>query len=324
MKMGLTLIAILTLSASIFAGCSRSDTQVQASAESKEWKPAGTVEILTPGAPGGDQDLGARAYARALSDLWGVSAVVTNITGDASALYTIQDSQPDGMRVLYYTDAFILNIANGTVDMKIEDITVTAIAGQLDGQVLVCRRDLGWKNLKDMKAACDAQPDKYITSIAFGKTTQIMGQMLLNAGMKTRLADSDGGADRIAKLLGKFVDTAYSSYDAAKKYIDNGDFVALAIVQENRSNVCPDIPTAIEQGFDVVFPTIHFFLMPPNVPKEILASWNDAIKGLAQNTAFADGLAKTCLGLQAKYVASTDVKPYIDRIVDYVEKYINK
>lgn len=322
MRRYVTLIAVFTLFASVFAGCSKPGTQAQGSIESKEWKPSGTVEVLTPGAPGGDQDLGARAYARALSELWGVNVVVTNITGDASALYTIQDSQPDGMRALYYTDAFILNIANGTVDMKLDDITVTAIAGQLDGQVLISRSDLGWKNLKDMKAACDAQPDKYITSIAFGKTTQIMGQMLLNAGMKTRLADSDGGSDRIAKLLGKFVDAAYSSYDAAKKYIDNGDFVALAIVQENRSNVCPDIPTAIEQGFDVVFPTIHFFLMPPNVPKEILASWDAAIKGLAENAAFADGLAKTCLGLQAKYVASAEAKPYVDRIVDYVEKYI--
>jgi tripartite-type tricarboxylate transporter receptor subunit TctC len=62
--------------------------------------------------------------------------------------------------------------------------------------------------------------------------------------------------------------------------------------------------------------------MPPNVPKEILASWDAAIKSLAENATFADNLAKTCLGLQAKYVASADAKPYIDRIVDYVEKYI--
>lgn len=286
------------------------------------WAPEGNVEILTPGTPGGDQDLAARHYAEWLSKYWGVNVVVTNISGDAAAMLTIHDAQPDGNSILYHTDAFLINVAKGSVDFTLDDVNITAVTGQLDGQVLVCRSELGWKTLDDLKAACDAEPDTHIVSIAYSKTTQIMGQMLVNSGVQCRLADSDGGSDRIAKLLGDFVDAAFLTYDAAKDYVDSGEFTILAIVQEERSDVCPDVPTAVEQGYDVVFPTTHFTILPKDASEEVIAGWQAAIKAANEDQEFVDSLSEVVLGLKACYQSAEEAMPHLQTIYDYAAEYM--
>ena len=283
------------------------------------WVPTGNVEIITPGTPGGDQDLAARQYAEYLSDYWGVNVVVTNISGDAAAMLTIHDAEPDGNTILYHTDAFLLNVAQNAVDFGMDDVQVAAVTAQLDGQVLVARSELGWTSLDDLKAACDAEPDKYIVSIAYSKTTQIMGEMLVDAGIQCRLADSDGGSDRIAKLLGDFVDAAFLTYDAAKDYIDSGEFTALAIVQDERSAVCPDVPTAVEQGYDVVFPTTHFTVLPKDTPAEVVEGWQTALAAVNEEPDFGTQMSETVLGLVAKYESGEDAMPYLNSILEYAQ-----
>jgi tripartite-type tricarboxylate transporter receptor subunit TctC len=286
------------------------------------WKPSGTVEMLCSGTPGGDIDLGARQYAQYLSDYWGVNVVVNNIAGDAPALYTIHDAQPDGQTILYHTDAFLLNIASQTIDFGLDEIKIVATVAQSDGQVLCSRSDLGWTKLDDLKDACDKAPDTHTVAIAYSKTTRIMGEMLVDAGIKCRLVDSDGGADRIAKMLGGFVDAAFLSYDAAKEYIDSGKFDVLAIVQENRSNVCPDIPTAVEQGYNVVYPTTYFLLLPQSAPDNIVEGWNIAVKSIAEDPKFIARVPEVCVSLQARYATAQEARPVIDRLLGYAEKYL--
>jgi tripartite-type tricarboxylate transporter receptor subunit TctC len=286
------------------------------------WKPTRNVEILCSGTPGGDIDLGARQYAQYLSEYWGTNVVVNNIAGDAVALYAMHDAQPDGYTVLYNTDAFLLNIVSKTIDFGLDDMTLVAAVAESDGQVLVSRSELGWKKLDDLKAACAAAPDTRTVAIAFSKTTRIMGEMLVDAGVRCRLVDSDGGADRIAKMLGGFVDAAFLSYDAAKEYISNGKFSVLAIVQEARSNVCPDVPTAVEQGYSVIYPTTYFVLMPKNVPPEIVEGWNAALKDVGTDPKFIARVPEVCVSLRAQYATREKAQPAINRILQYAEKYL--
>lgn len=149
-----------------------------------------------------------------------------------------------------------------------------------------------------------------------------MGQMLVNSGIQCRLADSDGGSDRIAKMLGDFVDAAYLTYDAAKDYIDSGEFTPLAIVQNERSEVCPDIPTAVEQGYDVVFPTTHFTVLPKDCPSDVVAGWQAAIEAANADEEFTASLAELVLGLQASYKTGEDAMPYLQTIYDYAAEYM--
>lgn len=328
MKKYLSLLLALVL---VFALCACGQTETPAPTEAPAadpaaepqtpsvWTPTGNVEIITPGTPGGDQDLAARQYAEYLSKYWGVNVVVTNISGDAAAMLTLHDAAPDGNTILYHTDAFVLNIAKEAVDFGMDDVQIVAASGQLDGQVLVARSELGWTSLDDLKAACDAEPDTHIVSIAYSKTTQIMGEMLVNAGVQCRLADSDGGSDRIAKMLGDFVDAAFLTYSAAKEYIDSGEFTALAIVQSERSTVCPDIPTAVEQGYDVVFPTTHIMVLPKDTPAEITAGWQEALAAVNADGTFAPKMAETVVGLTAEYKPGADVLSYLNSILEYAK-----
>jgi putative tricarboxylic transport membrane protein len=216
----------------------------------------------------------------------------------------------------------LLNIASQAVDFGLDEVKVAAAVAQSDGQILLSRSKLGWKNLNDLKAACDKEPDARLVAIAYSKTTRIMGEMLVNAGIKCRLVDSDGGADRVAKLLGGFIDAGFTSYDQSKDYIASGEFTALAIVQEERSNVCSTIPTAVEQGYDVVFPTTYYLLMPKDTPANIVDGWNVALKAVSSDPKFIARVPEVCVGLQVRYQTAEEVKPRMEQVYEYAEKYL--
>lgn len=345
MKKYLALILSFVLATVLFAGCgdsggSQSAPAVQSSSEAAspakpaESSPAqsdapaatdyptGTIEIITAGSPGGDADLFPRTAAKYLEAKWGVPVVVTNISGQPAAINQVHDAKPDGYTLMSNHDAFLINSVTGMVDFGFEEMTLLGIYGLLDGQVLVSRSELGWETLDDLRDACAAEPDTYNVGIAYTATTRVMGEMLMKAGVECRLVDSDGGSDRIAKLLGGHMDAAFLTWQHAEEYITSGQWNALCIVQEERSKVCPDIPTALEQGYDVIYPTRHFLALPAGADPAIVAVWDEALKELNENPDYVAEIESIIPGGYATYVSATDAMPIMDEVRGYIQEYL--
>ncbi len=58
--------------------------------------------------------------------------------------------------------------------------------------------------------------------------------------------------------------------------VDAGTVKAIAILTKERSPVLPNVPTAIEQGFDVDAYTWNAFFLPKGTPDAIVAKLNHA------------------------------------------------
>ncbi len=279
MKKKITLIIILLIFSLI---------SVNATESSNVNYPNRTIELVVPGTVGQDSDISARLYAEELSKLWKVPVIVNVISNTPSAIRLVHEAKPDGYMALMMNDAFFTNVAQRTIDFGIEDMTLLGIVEQSDGQVLVSRSELGWKNLDDLKEACDKEPDTYTVAVAFGATTVVMGKMLVNEGIQCRLVDSSGGADRIASMLGKHIDAAFLVWSSAKEYVENGQWNVLCILNPERSKVAPEIPTAIEQGYNAEFPTRHFIALTGGVNDDIIRTWNEALSSISNNPDFQE------------------------------------
>ena len=77
------------------------------------------------------------------------------------------------------------------------------------------------------------------------------------------------------------------NYSTIKDYVENGDFTILGITAESRVKTLPDLPTYIEQGFDVVADKRYSFNFPQGTDPAIIEKMNDALAKVAANPDFA-------------------------------------
>jgi tripartite-type tricarboxylate transporter receptor subunit TctC len=77
-------------------------------------------------------------------------------------------------------------------------------------------------------------------------------------------------------LISGRVDYLCDIITTAKAQIDAGTVKAIAILTKERSPVLPNVPTALEQGFDVDAYTWNAFFLPKGTPEVIVQKLNRA------------------------------------------------
>jgi tripartite-type tricarboxylate transporter receptor subunit TctC len=85
-----------------------------------------------------------------------------------------------------------------------------------------------------------------------------------------------GANPAMQDLISGRVDYLRDIITTAKPQIDGGTVKAIAILTRQRSPALPDVPTAIEQGFDVEAYTWNGFFLPRGTPDAIVQKLNHA------------------------------------------------
>jgi tripartite-type tricarboxylate transporter receptor subunit TctC len=85
-----------------------------------------------------------------------------------------------------------------------------------------------------------------------------------------------GANPAMQDLMSGRVDYLCDIITTAKPQIDGGAVKAIAILAKERSPVLPNVPTAVEQGFDVDAYTWNAFFLPKGTPDAIVQKLNHA------------------------------------------------
>jgi tripartite-type tricarboxylate transporter receptor subunit TctC len=159
---------------------------------------------------------------------------------------------------------------------------------------LVVRKDSGWKTLKDMIAYAKANPGKVTYSQVFGSATHMVSvQMEQSMGIQMNKIDvGSSAADRTAAFMGKQVDLLVVNYINIKDYVANGDFIALGICATKRNPAIPNVPTFIEQGYQVVNRKLYEVKLPKGTDPAIVEKFSAALKEITAKPEFNAELTK--------------------------------
>ncbi|MGE4283174.1 MAG: tripartite tricarboxylate transporter substrate binding protein [Clostridia bacterium] len=250
-----------------------------------DW-PKKPITFLVPAKAGGDTDFNARAYAKHLEKELGQSIGVVNIDGASGTLAVrkVKDSDPDGYNVLVYHTSMILNTLNGLIDFSFEAFEMGGIGAMESGNVIVVNKDSNYNSLKDLVEAAKANPKNIKLGIQQGGIYHMLGYMLQGTSdTEFNLVDAGGAADKNVALKGKKVDAIITAYGAVKGFVESGDFRVIAVASEKRNAKFSDVPTAKEQGFEILLEKPYYFLFPKGTPKEITEKFNKAINNVAAN-----------------------------------------
>ena len=144
--------------------------------------------------------------------------------------------------------------------------------------VLVARKDLPVKDMKEFVAYGKANKDKMQFASAGTGSAIHLGCALVNmvTGLDIVHVPYRGANPAMQDLMGGRVDYLCDIITTAKPQIDAGTVKPIAILTKERSKVLPDVPTAIEQGFEVEAYTWNAFFLPKGTPEAIVQKLNHA------------------------------------------------
>jgi tripartite-type tricarboxylate transporter receptor subunit TctC len=222
-------------------------------AQAQQNFPTKPVRFIVGLAPGGAQDVTARAIAQKLSETWGRQVIVDNRPGatGAIALDLTAKAAPDGYTICLISAGAALNAA---VNPKLpydltQDLAAVSQASSLF-YVLFNSPSVPVKSVKELIAYAKANPGKLNYGVpGTGSLLHLAVEMFSHmAGTKLVHVPYKGGAAAIAALVAGEVQLGMVTLIALRPHMQSGRVRLLAITAKQRSPAVPELPTIAEAG----------------------------------------------------------------------------
>jgi tripartite-type tricarboxylate transporter receptor subunit TctC len=249
--------------------------------QAQDW-PTRPLTMVNPFAAGGPNDVMARLFAQRMGEVLGQPVIVENIggAGGMNGADRVAKAAPDGYTFLQGTVG--TQAQNQTLFKKpaydsTKDFAPVALAVEAP-LVLIARKDLPVRDMKEFVAYAKANGDKMQYASAGTGSAIHLGCALVNqvTGINVVHVPYRGANPAMQDLISGRVDYLCDIITTAKPQIDAGTVKPIAILTKARSKALPDVPTAIEQGFDVEAYTWNAFFLPKGTPEAIVQKLNHA------------------------------------------------
>lgn len=270
-SIGIALVAVA-------ASCGR-----DASRESTASYPTRDVTIVVPFGAGGGSDVLSRTIANVLRELKlvPVNLLVENRPGSSGAIgYTYVARQAANPYALATVSvSFFTTPLLGASEVTYKDFTpVAAIA--MSPYIMAVRAASPLKSFDEVKKA------RRLTTGTVGVVSDpvLLARMLQNAtGVTIDTVPFDGEGEVMTAVLGGHIDFMLGNPGEVLPQIEAGTLRPIAVSTGARLQSLSDTPSFKELGYDIEHVQLRGVVMPPDVPAETVAFWEDALRKVAES-----------------------------------------
>ncbi len=274
----LVIFVVFTLGLLILPGC------FDSASDAVDSYPGKPIKVVVPFPAGGGSDSFVRIIQKAVRDeqLLAQPLVVINVPGAGGTIGSRRARQAtaDGHTILCLHEGILSSKYAGRTTYGPEAFRAIAATGQ--SNLVVCvLEDSPFSNLSELMATAGSQPEKIRFGMAQGTPTHFVGRKLEtarkeNAG-KFRYVASGGGTKRFNDLIGGHIDVTPFSLAEYSNFRENG-VRAIAYLGAARLPEAPEIPTAREQGFDVIMRHVQYWWAPKSTPNAAIDMIADVLE----------------------------------------------
>ncbi|MCA0849326.1 Bug family tripartite tricarboxylate transporter substrate binding protein [Salipiger thiooxidans] len=247
--------------------------------------PEKPIRVVVPFKAGGRTDAVARLIAEKIQEknLLPQPVLIVNAGGGAGSngVQQMKRGGDDGYTIMHWSHQMLIAEAMRLASFGMGDFR--SIGFTRGGSPVWCvRQNAPYETLDDLIADLKANPQSKVDAVGIGSVPHFVGAMLAkSAGFETRLVTANSGADRLRLLLGGSADIALF---AAQEYLAQGDRIKpLVYFGAERLPQLPDLPTAKELGYDVVWSNPNWWLAPAGAPDEAVEAIAAALEQAIQN-----------------------------------------
>jgi putative tricarboxylic transport membrane protein len=248
---------------------------------------SGPIEITVGTAAGGTPDVVMRTAAKVLNDTGLVSQplVVQNRTGGSWAVaanFVMERRGNENLILGLAGPLWATPIAQGVPTIYDK---VTPIAMFVRGEVVVgVHPNSGINNLKDLIAkAGERERGMKVAGAQVGAVDHVVtGLLEKTSNVKFNYIPFDGGGAAQTAFLGNNSDMIVLGLVEGLTLAKDGKVKLIALLSDQRrtDEQSKDIPTALEQGFDVTWDQTWGFAGPPGLDPSVVKWWNEKIEAM--------------------------------------------
>ncbi len=287
------------------------------------------AECIAPANPGGGWDFTCRTIGKIMHDIGAVAdpIQVTNMAGGGGGLaysHVVNERGSDEELIVAASSATATRLAqNAYGGMTSDQVRFLGAIGA-DPGVIVVAKDSPFQSLTDLIDAVKADPAavSFAGGSAAGgfdhlKVLMALGRAGFTDIKSVKYIGVDGGADAITQTIGGFTQAMTGDISEVVGFLKSGDVRVLAAFTEDRIPGFDDIPTAKEQGIDVVAVNWRGLYVPKDISNEAYQRWSDALAQVGASDEWAE--AMTANGLAPFNKVGDDFQGYVSGVIKEVE-----
>jgi tripartite-type tricarboxylate transporter receptor subunit TctC len=239
--------------------------------------PTNVIKIIVPFAPGGTNDIVARALAQVMSKSLPANVIIENRPGGATLIGSrdVANSAPDGYTLLYTSGLAMNELLYRAKSNKTQDFAPIAVTASLPLAVFVNK----------------AVPDKPAELAAYSKANTVhygifgigglahlaCASFASSMGINMEPVMYRGGQPALMAALAGELQVVCDTL-AVDQHVGSGALKPVGLMSKERSPYAPEIPTFAELGYPGLEASIvHGLYAPAGTPKEIIEKLNVAV-----------------------------------------------
>lgn len=277
--------------------------------------PTKTIELIIPYPAGGSTDVAARALAKGAEQVLKQPVVIVNKAGGGGVvgMSAVATANNDG----YTLGTLPPAVFNAYYMQHIPFVPVEAFSpimvfgGWSFG--LFVKSDSPWKTLSDFVRYAKENPNKIKYSTPGPGTSPhlAIAELALKADIKLVHVPQKGDPPSITALLGGHISAASGS-STFFPHVKSGDLRMLATYGDNRLPAFPNVPTLMESGYDISYPSYLGIVGPKGLPESVAQVLNNAFRKAMEDQHFKKTMET--FDMPITYLDNAQYKRYLTKI----------
>ncbi len=256
------------------------------------------AECIAPAKPGGGFDMTCKLIQAGFKEtkVFEDPLRVTYMPGGVGAVAynkIVNNDPANNNAVIAFSTGSLLNLAQGKFGHFSEKDVKWLSGVAVDYGLVAVHKDSPLKNLNDLMLALKTDPKK----ISFGGAGSVGGQDWMQTAILAKKAGVnpadmsfvalEGGGEVLTSLLGQHIQVGVGNISEIGSQLQSGSIRVLAVFSKERlTGKFADLPTALEQGYDLEWPVIRGFYMGPKVSDEAYTWWKTSFDKMMQAPQF--------------------------------------
>ena len=264
--------------------------------------PSKPITIIVPSKAGGSTDTTARLFVKtAKKYLPDADFVVKDVPGSGGqkGFEEIARAKPDGYTIgMIFTTQVVAHVIAKRAHYTLDSFHIIANMMQ-DPLIIAVPAKSEVKNLTDFIALAKSKTLTVAVN-GIGSDDFVAAKKFENkTGVTFNLLPTKGSTEQKAMILGGHIDASFMNVTQLHAQHKAGTARIIAIMDDNRSDIIPDVPTASEQGVPVSMTATRGFVAPAGISAEIAATLDKLVSDVMKDQEFKEACVKDMMILYA-------------------------